>query len=153
MEFQNIESLENYVSDIDSFLKNEMNHHEVDYSCVGNSGWNVELINKANDELLTKVSGSANIYALFIAQLNSSKYELKYIGKTTQKLARQRLRNHLIHKHAKTGAKLNNVRSAIEKGAKCKIAFISLKPESLRNYVEEELINRNSNSTWNRENA
>lgn len=153
MEFQNIESLENYVSDIDVFLKNEVNHHEVDYSCVGKSGWNVELIDKANDELLTKVSGSANIYALFISQLNSSNYELKYIGKTTQKLARQRLRNHLIHKHAKTGAKLNNVRSAIEKGAKCKIAFVSLKPESLRNYVEEELINRNSNSTWNRENA
>jgi len=36
---------------------------------------------------------------------------------------------------------------------KRKIAFVSLAPESLRNYVEEELINRNPISTWNRENA
>ena len=153
MEFQNIKLLENYVSAIDCFLKDVINHHEVDYSCVTNSGWNIAFLDKANDKLLTKISSSANIYALFIAQSNSSNYELKYIGKTKQKLARQRLRNHLIHKHAKTGAKLDNVRSAIEKGSKCKIAFVSLKPESLRNYVEEELINRNSNATWNRENA
>lgn len=153
MEFPHIELLEQYVSDIDCFLKNESHHHEVDYSSVSKMGWDVEQLDKANDTLLSLTSCSANIYVIFIAPVNSNIFELKYIGKTTQKLARQRLRNHLIHKHAKTGSKLANVRAAIEKGARCKVAFVSLNPESIRNYVEEELINRNPNSIWNRENA
>lgn len=103
---------------------------------------------------MKNVSGVANIYALFISEPhNDESFNLQYIGKTTRKLARQRLRNHLIKKHEKTGAKLDNVKESVLRGCKLKVSFISVTPESLRNYVEEELINRNPNATWNRENS
>ncbi len=93
------------------------------------------------------------MYAIFTAPKNSTSFSLRYIGKTTRKLARQRIRNHLIKKHEKTGAKLKHVTDHVLSGGSVKISWIKIEPESLRNYVEEELIHKHHEADWNRENA
>ncbi|MDN3660370.1 hypothetical protein [Vibrio agarivorans] len=62
---------------------------------------------------------------------------------------RQRIRNHLITKHEKTGSKLQNIKQAVSGGCQVSVSFISIEPESLRNTIEEELIKKYS-PEWNK---
>jgi len=103
--------------------------------------------------LLSLISNNANIYAIFTTEKNQKKRILRYVGKTKKKSARQRLRNHLIKKHKKTGAKLSKVIDHVQAGGSIEVSWIAIEPESLRNYIEEELIKIHSESNWNRENA
>lgn len=112
--------------------------------------WDVAAIAAANAALLEAFSGSANLYALFAAARDSQSFELRYIGKTTRRLARQRLRNHLIKKNEKTGAKLEPIQAHVRAGGSVKVAWVTVSPESLRNYLEEELIGRHQGMLWNR---
>ena len=153
MKFEGIAQLNEFVLSINDFIHNEENQSVVQYPRNSVSRWNVKSIEEKNEALLNSVSGSANIYAIFELEGNNEKPTLKYIGKTTRKLARQRLRNHLITKHAKTGAKLEPVKDLVRRGHTIKIAYLPIEPESLRNYVEEELIFLNKSTEWNRENA
>ncbi|EPE6797862.1 hypothetical protein ACSKZ4_004574 [Vibrio alginolyticus] len=153
MKFEGIAQLNEFVLSINDFIHNEENHSVVQYPRNSVSSWNVKSIEEENEALLNSVSGSANIYAIFELADNNDKPTLKYIGKTTRRLARQRLRNHLITKHAKTGAKLESVKDLVRRGHTIKIAYLPIEPESLRNYVEEELIFLNKSAEWNRENA
>ncbi len=78
-------------------------------------------------------------------------YRLVYIGQTNSKGSRTRLTNHLIKKHKKTGAKLENVIEHIQGGGRLSVAWISIDPASLRHYVEEELIKTHKDSLeWNK---
>ena len=153
MEFMEVATLEKFVSKVDSYLKDSKNQKLVTYPKESINPWNESQIDEKNDDLLSSLSGVANIYAIFVLRKGANLPDLKYIGKTTKKLARQRLRNHLITKHALTGAKLADIKNEVKNGNQIKISFVSIEPESLRNYVEEELINNNRNSSWNRENA
>jgi hypothetical protein len=117
------------------------------------SPWNAHHLDAANQKILDAISGTVNVYAIFTAPNNASSFSLRYIGKTTRKLARQRVRNHLIKKHEKTGAKFQNVKTHVLSGGQVKISWLEIEPESLRNHLEEELINKHKEADWNRQNA
>jgi len=106
----------------------------------------------ANKSLLAKVSRSANLYAIFTAACGEKEHSLRYFGKTTRKLARQRIKNHLFRKSGTTGSKLAQVIEHACEGGAVQIAWVEVWPESLRNYLEEELILRHPEADWNREN-
>jgi hypothetical protein len=153
MKYEQIESLEKYLGNVEKALLQEEARSLVNYPKDSISPWNAEQLDVANQNILDAVSGVANVYAIFTAKDDSSAFSLRYIGKTTRKLARQRIRNHLIKKNENTGAKLNNIVAHVQRGGLVKISWIKIEPESLRNYIEEELINRHGEADWNRENA
>jgi hypothetical protein len=153
VKYEQLQSLEKFVKNVEIQLLKDEARELVNYSKQNISPWNADKIDADNQDLLNSVSGSANIYAIFTAPKNSKIFTLRYIGKTTKKLARQRVRNHLITKNEKTGAKLWKIISHVQAGGSVKISWVSIEPESLRNYIEEELIHRHKEANWNRENA
>lgn len=153
MKYKELETLEAYLELVEAELLKEERQQSVAYPREYISPWNSAALELENRKLLDLVTGSANIYAIFTAPKCSTKYSLRYIGKSTRKLARQRLRNHLFKKHETTGSKLAKVKNNIESGGSIKISWITIEPESLRNYIEEELIKKNKSANWNRENA
>ncbi len=153
MKYEQIETLEKYLSNVEAALLRQESRSLVVYSEENVLPWNIQQLDTANRKILDAVSGAANVYAIFTAPNNSSASSLRYIGKTTRKLARQRVRNHLIKKNEKTGAKLQNIVAHVQSGGRVEIAWLTIEPESLRNYVEEELISRHREADWNRENA
>ena len=153
MKFEHKDKLDSFLVKVDEFLSDEKNRTIVTFSSQHASPWNGEKLAEENEQLLSDVSGKANVYMLYTAQKGSSTYQLRYIGKTTQKLARQRIRNHLFKKHDGTGAKLEAVKSHVQSGGSVKISWVSIEPESLRNWAEEELISSRPEANWNRENA
>ena len=140
MKYEQIETLKAFLIDVEIALLLEEKRTLVSYPSSSISPWNTAELDVANQKLLDAAYGSANVYAIFTAPKNSTTFSLKYIGKTTRKLARQRIRNHLIKKHEKTGAKLKHVMDHVLSGGSVKISWITIEPESLRNYIEEELI-------------
>ncbi|MDW2322671.1 hypothetical protein R7127_20600 [Vibrio sp. 1159] len=153
MKFEWMKELNEFILSVNDFLHNEENHNLVQYPSTALNTWDTDSISIENDSLLNSISGTANIYAIFECKKESGETTLKYIGKTSRHLARQRLRNHLIKKHSATGAKLKEVQKSVREGNLIKVAYLPIEPESLRNYVEEELIILNKNAVWNRENA
>jgi hypothetical protein len=153
MKYEQIETLEKYLNAVEAALLREDDRSLVLYSEGSISPWDAGQLGTANQEILGAVSGVANVYAIFAAPKNSSTFSLRHIGKTTRKLARQRVRNHLIKKNEGTGAKLEKIMAHVRSGGLVRISWVKIEPESLRNYVEEELINRHGEADWNRENA
>ena len=153
MEYKEIITLEKFLTEVEASLLLEENRFQVAYPSKSISPWNSEELVEANEQLLAAASGNANVYAIFTAAKGSDYFSLRYIGKTTRKLARQRIKNHLIKKSEGTGAKLQQVAAHVLSGGAVKISWAKIQPESLRNYVEEELINRHKEADWNRENA
>ena len=149
MNYPHKNDLEAFLKECEDKLIGENNKKEVKYPKECISPWDSEGINKANEGLLNELGNSANVYAIFAAEKNSEQYALKYIGQTRSKLAKTRLTNHLVKKHEKTGAKLSKVIDHVQSGGKIKISWISIRPESLRHYIEEELIKNHSESSWN----
>lgn len=152
MRYREIESLEEFLDQVDQSLMADDRRVELSYPDSSQSPWNADDIGRQR-VILSELSGAANVYAIFTAKKNSERFSLRYIGKTTRKLARQRIRNHLIKKHERTGAKLKEVERHIKVGGKLAISWVEIEPESLRNYIEEELIRRYPDANWNRENA
>jgi hypothetical protein len=150
MKYDQIETLVAYLRNVETALLKEDSRSLVIYAKENVSSWNAERIDVANQKLLDSVSGVANVYAIFTALQNSDSFSLRYIGKTTRKLARQRIRNHLIKKDEKTGAKLEHIKALVRSGGSVKISWVKIEPESLRNYVEEELINEHTEADWNK---
>jgi hypothetical protein len=153
MKYEHKDKLDSFLAQVDAYLTEENNRIAVVFSSKHVCPWKGEKLAEENETLLSALSGKANVYMLFTAKNDSPDYRLRYIGKTTRKLARQRLRNHLFKKHDGTGAKLAAVRSHVQSGGSMKISWVSIEPESLRNWAEEELISLHSESGWNRENA
>mgnify|MGYP003662205714 CR=1 len=153
MRYRQIESLEKFLDQADQKLMSSDHRIELSYPKSSLSPWDADAIALANESILSELSGAANVYAIFTASKNSERFALRYVGKTTKKLARQRIRNHLIKKHERTGAKLKEVEQHIKAGGKLAISWVGIEPESLRNYIEEELIRRYRGADWNRENA
>ncbi|MCA1772171.1 MAG: hypothetical protein LC677_05950 [Halomonas sp.] len=153
MKYRQTESLEELLKQAAQRLMEKDRRVELSYPNSSLSPWNADDIGRANEQILSALSGAANVYAIFTAPRNSEVFSLRYIGKTKKKLARQRIRNHLIKKHEKTGAKLKQVEEHIKIGGKLAISWVGIEPESLRSYIEEELIRRYPAADWNRENA
>lgn len=153
MKFENKDKLDNFLATINQYLTDVNNQINVVYSHKYVDSWDGDKLAAENETLLSDVSRKANVYMLFTAIKGSSDYKLRYIGKTTRKLARQRLRNHLFKKNDGTRAKLEKVKSHVKSGGSVKISWVSIEPESLRNWAEEELISSHTGADWNRENA
>jgi hypothetical protein len=151
MKYEHIEELETFLRSVECALLREDNRSLVSYPQGRVSPWDAIELDKVNKSILDAVSGSANVYAIFTAPQNSGSFSLRYIGKTTRTLARQRIRNHLIKKNDKTGAKLHNVKRHVLSGGQVKISWLKIEPESLRNYLEEELIDRHKEADWNQQ--
>lgn len=152
MEYKDILTLESFLAEVESRLLSKDHQFKVQYPIGSISPWNDTVLIQTNEKLLSEASSAANVYAIFTAPKNSGTYSLRYIGKTTRKLARARLKNHLIKKNDGTGAKLNEIKSHVLAGGTVKIAWVKIHPESLRNYIEEELIQKHKEADWNREN-
>ena len=153
MKFQHTDKLDSFLRAIDQHLIDEKNRCSVHFSQKNVSPWDDGELANENKALLASASGNANVYMLFTAKKGSDEYKLRYIGKSTRKLARQRLRNHLFIKNHGTGAKLEDVMSHVKAGGAIKISWVTVEPESLRNWAEEELISSHPAADWNRKNA
>jgi hypothetical protein len=152
MQYEQITSLEEFLSQVEAKLLEPEQRVRVLFPATATTPWDGESLARANKSLLGSVSGSANLYAIFTSKDGTSESVLRYFGKTTKKLARQRVTNHLFRKHEKTGSKLAQVIAHACDGGTVEIAWIEVHPESLRNYLEEELILRHPEADWNREN-
>lgn len=74
-------------------------------------------------------------------------------GKTKKTDARERIKNHLFHTNGKTGAKLAEIMAHACSGGTVELARVEVSPQSLENYLKEELIGRQPAADWNRENV
>jgi len=152
MRYECISSLESYLAQVETALLSKDRRDAVNYPSTAISPWDGDKLIWANQTLLTNASRSANLYAIFTAAPGSKEHSLRYLGKTTKKLARQRITNHLFSKDERTGSKLAQVIAHVRMGGSVEIAWVEVQPESLRNYLEEELILRHKEADWNREN-
>lgn len=152
MQYEGITSLNKYLSQVEAVLLSKERRVAVAFPPASLLPWDGHTLVKANEALLKQVSRSANLYAIFTAACGSKEHSLRYVGKTTQELARERIKNHLFRKNEQTGSKLAQVVAHACKGGTVEIAWVSVRPESLRNYLEEELILRHPEADWNREN-
>ncbi|MGR4042833.1 hypothetical protein P7C00_18675 [Pseudomonas sp. JDS08PS003] len=152
MHYEHITSLEEFLSQVEGHLLEPGQRVRVLFPATATTPWDGNALARANRSLLGSVSGSANLYAIFTSDDDISESTLRYFGKTTKKLARQRVTNHLFRKHKKTGSKLANIMAHAYGGGTVEISWIEVHPESLRNYLEEELIHRHPGADWNREN-
>lgn len=99
-------------------------------------------------EIINQSFPRPNLYAIYIRKKDSSQWVLKYIGQRKSKGIKQRLREHLIKKHAKTGSKLELVKKELEAGSDIGIKLAIIIPEELRLYYENKLIVA-LNPIWN----
>lgn len=152
MRYEQISSLEEFLSQVESRLLDPKQRVRVSFPSASTTPWDVDALIRANLSTLKSVAGSANVYAIFTGACVESESTLRYFGKTTKKLARQRIRNHLFRKSEQTGSKLAKVVEHTCGGGTVEIAWVEVHPESLRNYLEEELILRHPEADWNREN-
>lgn len=152
MRYKCISSLEDYLNDVEAALLAKEKRDAVSFPPTAVLPWDGNALVFANQGLLKKASGSANLYAIFTAACGERGHTLRYIGKTTKKLARQRITNHLFRKNEGTGSKLAQIMAHACGGGTVEISWIEVEPESLRNYLEEELILRHPEADWNREN-
>lgn len=109
----------------------------------------VEVLKKNNKTLLSTLRNKANIYAIYTKPINGD-WVVKYVGERKAASMRERITSHLIKKDDRTGSKLEYVREAVSKGEKIGLRFIYLPRDTLRTFVEEEIISRNKASlSWN----
>ncbi len=96
-------------------------------------------INRIDEFALTQIcDNKPNLYAIYLKE--SKQWNLKYIGQSKSCYIRQRMRNHLLKKHERTGAQLENVTKAIEEGYEVGLKTVEIYPEELRHYYEQKLI-------------
>lgn len=154
MRYKEIASLEEFLSQVETSLLNPENRVRVVYPAIATKPvWDAGVLIETNKDFLTQVSKSANLYAIFAGEGDDdAETLLRYLGKTKKALVRQRMINHLFQKNEKTGAKLNQVIETVNDSKTIEVAWVEVHPESLRNYLEEELIRRHPEASWNREN-
>jgi len=145
MKFPNLKLLNKYRDDCDNALFNQkinIEYSQVNYDLINDNdpkNTNAKQLVATNNSIF---NGNKNIYAIF------ENDTLVYIGKTKANLAKERLKNHLFYKNKNTGSKLKNVKESINNDSYIDISYIYVEPESLRNYIEEELIIKYKPS-WN----
>jgi hypothetical protein len=125
--------------------------HEFKYP-VGCSltNWPAPEIKLANEDLLGKLRGRGNVYALYVRASKDEDWLPIYVGQRKSINLRERISHHLISKNEQTGSMLAAVQTAVAAGQSIAISFIKVHPESLRLYVEETIIASNKASLlWN----
>jgi hypothetical protein len=147
---QLLHELHQYLKECDTLLLNTEYRKNINYNIDNISEWHMssnqscgQTLKQNNENMLPK--NNANVYAIYVNQ------ELVYIGQTKSSLSTTRLTNHLFYKHEKTGSKLAKVKESIKESKTISISYISVEPESLRHYIEDELIKKYTltNTLWN----
>jgi len=121
----------------------------------GRDAWkaNYKSIDELNETILESIKGRGGVYAIHIARPGKD-WHLKYIGQAKAALSRQRIRSHLVWRNKETlsgrftGSKFTEIQDAVCSGYDVAITFVEIEPESLRHYVEEELLKK-KNPEWN----
>jgi len=109
---------------------------------------NINDIKELNRDFLNSLKGNANIYAIYIGK--NEEWFLKYVGQRKAKNMRERITQHLITKSKKTGSKLEYIRESVSKGYSIGLRLIKTDKDSLRVFIEEEIISRNRlKLAWN----
>ena len=151
MRYENISTLEAFLTEVEKHLLSASNRRKLKYPQTAVQPWNADDLATENEAVLAAVAKTANVYMIFTADCGTVDHKLRYVGKTTKKLARQRIKNHFFKKNEGTGSKLAEVVAHTCLEGTVEFAFASIEPESLRNYIEEELIHRHPEADWNRE--
>lgn len=113
----------------------------------------IPIIKELNIDLLSKLRNNANLYAIYVRRSNNGKWMPMYVGERKSDGMRERITQHLINKNTATGSKLAEVKEVIRSGCSIGVSFIKVEPESLRLYVEENIINNSSADIliWNKQ--
>ena len=130
----NYNSVLNHFANNSNVLKISVNNH-IDFSIVTN--------------FIKIAENKPNLYGILIKIPNGKKWDLKYIGQRKSKYIRDRLRQHLVKHHPKTGAQLKKVLIELEKGMEIGIILFAVKPDELRQYYEQKLIVNSKAELWN----
>ncbi len=147
---QNENELNTFFQKCEDALLNEENRKQIDYPQEYIESWNTKKIKEKNESWLKTLRHNVSVYAIFTAQLENENFTIRYIGQSKSIDARNRLSSHLIKKDKRTGSKLQFVKEHIKVGGKIKVSHILIEPESLRHYIEEELIKKYSDDLdWN----
>jgi len=102
-----------------------------------------------NKVLLKSVSQKAIVYCLW-SGTSIEKVSQKYIGHSSSKYSRTRIRSHLAYKSVKTSAKLDNIKEELKLKNCIGISFLIIEPEYMRRSLEEWLIEKYSQIlSWN----
>lgn len=105
-------------------------------------------IDKALAPILDEISGRGGVYCLLTGNRHDDRFVPQYVGHAGGPWIRQRIRNHLVKRHAKTGAQLENVKLALTPRTEIGLSFVEIVPATLRLYVEVWLIDR-MKPDWN----
>ena len=151
MKFQQEPKVRAFLRRCEKQLLDPSSHRSIRYPLdfVGRRKWRSEELENKNEAFLKGAANKANVYAIFTKTKYGKKRSLRYIGQTVSTDAKARLRNHLFKKDERTGAKLRKVKEHVKAGGQVLVSWISIEPESLRHYVEEELIARHREADWN----
>jgi hypothetical protein len=106
------------------------------------------------DELLNQTfeKGNGIVYQFYVE--NGEKYDLKYIGKSTGKYFKTRLKAHFKNIGKGTQSKFQKISFEEKAKRKVLVKYIETKPIYLRNLIEEMLINyyKKEIQIWNYKN-
>jgi|LakMenEpi03Aug12_release.lakeMendotaPanAssembly.Ray.scaffolds.fasta_scaffold880501_1 hypothetical protein len=99
-------------------------------------------------DFIEKMTTKPNIYGL-LTKKDNSEWELRYVGQRKSNDITQRLRQHLITKHERTGSQLEKVKKELESNIQVGIKLTSVLPDKLRHYYEEKLLHDIQTLDWN----
>lgn len=99
-------------------------------------------------EVINQVYKVPMVYCIWIS--DGSPPRPVYVGQSSSSYSRQRLINHFLRKHKKTGAQLEKVMKAVENGNKIGVSFLRIEPPYMRKPFEDWLISNNRDKLiWN----
>lgn len=78
-------------------------------------------------EVINQVRNVPIVYCIWIS--DGSRPKSVYVGHSSASLAKQRLNNHFVKKHKKTGAQLEKVGKAISEGKLLSVTFLKIDPD------------------------
>jgi len=91
-----------------------------------------------------------NLYGIYVREKYGRVWKLKYIGQRNSKEIRQRLREHLVKSHGKTGSQRANVQNELGKGCIIGLKLAWIQPDELRHYYEARLLQDMKPIEWNK---
>lgn len=107
-----------------------------------------------NRQIIDSVAGSSVVYAIWVRTPSTGEPTLRYIGHVVGVGARTRMINHFVRKDPRTGAQLENVRTALAAGYEVGVSFVAIDPPEVRLYVEEMLIQKLvGDDYWNKKSS
>lgn len=139
------ESIENKFKEAEDVLLDLKNVSIIKYE-----DFDHETFDRQNKDFLSVIAQKPIVYCIWTG-IDIESLEYNYIGHVGKKQSRQRLRNHLTKKHAKTGAQLKNTILALKEKHVVGITYIVTEPHYMRKALEDWLIEKYSdNLNWNK---